>query len=339
MPTLPAFDVKTNINKSPHVVILGAGASRAAFPNGEASGKKIPLMNDIMDMIGLKDIIESEGINADYSNFEALYDDLVTKNANSEAVRMIEQKVYDYFSSMSLPPKPTLYDYLILSLRKKDIIASFNWDPFLAQAFRRNMHIVEPPRIVFLHGNVEIGVCIEHRRKGYVSQRCEVCQKQLTKTKLLYPVKHKDYNSDPFILNEWEELRLQLNHAYMLTVFGYSAPNTDVEAKKLMLEVWKTNSTFELAEVDIIDKKKRDDLGKTWAEFYHGNHYGTYKNIFRTLLFRFPRRSCEALAMATLQNHPWHDNPFPRFKTLDKLHRWLQPLINEEKEGKFSRAA
>jgi len=336
MPTLPAFDVKTNINKSPHVVILGAGASRAAFPNGETSGKIIPLMNDIMDVIALKDIIESEGINADYSNFEALYDDLVTKNTNLEAVKEIDEKVYNYFSSMRLPPEPTLYDYLILSLRKKDIIASFNWDPFLAQAFRRNMHIVEPPRIVFLHGNVEIGVCIEHRQKGYISQRCGVCQKYLTKTKLLYPVKHKDYNSDPFILNEWEELRLQLNYAYILTIFGYSAPNTDVEAKKLMLEVWKKNSTLELAEVDIIDKKERAELEKTWEDFYHSHHYGIYKSIFNTFLFRFPRRSCEAFAMATLQCDPWHDNPFPKFKTLDELHRWLQPLIDEENEGKFS---
>ena len=30
----------------PHVVILGAGASVATIPNGDANGKKISVMND-----------------------------------------------------------------------------------------------------------------------------------------------------------------------------------------------------------------------------------------------------------------------------------------------------
>ena len=40
----------------------------------------------------------------------------------------------DYFSSLALPEHPSIYDYLVLGLRPKDVIATFNWDPFLMLA-------------------------------------------------------------------------------------------------------------------------------------------------------------------------------------------------------------
>jgi hypothetical protein len=40
--------------------------------------------------------------------------------------------------------------------------------------------------------------------------------------------------------------------------------------------------------------------------------------------------------MATLQNVPWPDNPFPQFKSLPELHTWIAPLVAEENEGRFS---
>ena len=46
MPGLPAFDPRKQINHSPHVVILGAGASWAAFPSGDAKTKPLPLLVD-----------------------------------------------------------------------------------------------------------------------------------------------------------------------------------------------------------------------------------------------------------------------------------------------------
>ncbi|MDT8452640.1 MAG: hypothetical protein RQ936_07855, partial [Gammaproteobacteria bacterium] len=38
----------------PHVVILGAGASYAAFPNGDARGNKLPLMNNFVETLGIE---------------------------------------------------------------------------------------------------------------------------------------------------------------------------------------------------------------------------------------------------------------------------------------------
>ena len=87
----------------------------------------------------------------------------------------LEKVVHDYFAAMELPPEATIYDLLLLSLREKDLIASFNWDPFLAQAFKRNRVLRRLPKLSFLHGNVEIGSCAEHRRSGFLDQECSIC--------------------------------------------------------------------------------------------------------------------------------------------------------------------
>jgi len=42
----------------PHVVILGAGASYAAFPNGDKNRKKLPLMNNFVETLGIEELIE-----------------------------------------------------------------------------------------------------------------------------------------------------------------------------------------------------------------------------------------------------------------------------------------
>ena len=46
-------------------------------------------------------------------------------------------EIHDYFHSLRIPPTPTLYDHLLLALRKKDVVATFNWDPLLLQAAKR----------------------------------------------------------------------------------------------------------------------------------------------------------------------------------------------------------
>ncbi len=42
----------------PHVVLLGAGASRAAFPTGDVSGKRLPVMDDLVQTIGIAPLFE-----------------------------------------------------------------------------------------------------------------------------------------------------------------------------------------------------------------------------------------------------------------------------------------
>lgn len=47
----------------PHLVLLGAGASLAAFPNGDKNGLKLPLMNNFVETVeGLSDCFDKNGI-------------------------------------------------------------------------------------------------------------------------------------------------------------------------------------------------------------------------------------------------------------------------------------
>ena len=330
MPSLPPLDVKTNTNHAPHVIVLGAGASLAAFPNGDRHGATLPLMKNLIEKTGLLPVLGLHGIATPIDNFEAFYDHLASKGTNPVLQDAIEQTIRKYFAELELPDEATLYDYLLLSLREKDLIATFNWDPFLAQAYRRNAEIRRLPQIVFLHGNVAIGTCHAHRQKGFASDTCHKCNEVLTPTRLLYPVKQKNYTSDGFIANEWEMLRSFLGRAYMVTIFGYSAPATDIAARTLMLDGWKSNPTVELGHIDIVDIRPRAEIETSWSDFFVRQQYGTYDDMLDTYQFRHPRRSCDAFAMARLQQQPWSENPFPCFKELSRLHDWIKPLLDEE---------
>ena len=220
-----------------------------AFPNGDRRGMALPLMRNLVDTTGIAPLLKTHRIATSIVDFEAFHDDLATNGANPILARKIEDAVQTYFARLELPDDATLYDYLLLSLREKDLIATFNWDPFLAQAYRRNAQGRKLPQIVLLHGNVEIGACHDHMKKGFAFQTCSECAKPLAPSRLLYPVKQKDYNADALIKSEWDTLRWFLKRVYMVTIFGYSAPTTDVEARKLMLEEWRSNPSVELAPI------------------------------------------------------------------------------------------
>ena len=143
--------IKQVYNGGGHVVILGAGASIASsLRNPEKNGKKLPSMNNFIEIVGLQDIVDRVPDNLKATNFEKLYSNLHNDNPNSEFIKEIEKRVFDYFSSMKLPDEPTIYDYLVLSLRAKDAIATFNWDPFLYQAWCRCRQYTDdlPPDIL-----------------------------------------------------------------------------------------------------------------------------------------------------------------------------------------------
>ena len=53
----------------PHVIVLGAGASRATCPNGDKYDRILPLMKDFTEVIGLSSLISSWGIDPK-QNFE-----------------------------------------------------------------------------------------------------------------------------------------------------------------------------------------------------------------------------------------------------------------------------
>ena len=241
MPSLPP----PHANKlgAPHVVLLGAGASHACAPKGDLSGKILPLMANLVDVCGLEQILAEEGITYYSKNFEELYDSLFITDSKKGVLTKLENQIFNYFSELKIPNCLTLYDKLILSLRPKDLIATFNWDPLLLQAYRRNMKFCrgQLPGLVFLHGNVGIGYCEKHKKRNYSDQCCTVCGAPLMASPLLFPVSDKRYRENPFIDSEWKVFEEYLGRAYLVTIYGYSAPKSDMAARELMKKAWDKN--------------------------------------------------------------------------------------------------
>lgn len=321
----------------PHVVILGAGASRAAFPEGDKNGTVIPLNNDLIKLVDLEKDLKKHGLNVKNNNFEEVYSKIYESGKNPEFLETIESKVYDFFSSLELPDYPTIYDYLVLSLRPKDVIITFNWDPFLWMAARRNYKKVSLPHLIFLHGNVAVGYCHKCKQKGQKDFMCTKCGQRYNTSRLLYPIKRKDYNQDPGIWGEWKMLQKYLQYAYMLTIFGYSAPVSDVEAIELMKKAWQCPKIKQFEQIEIIHRpgKNVDDLFNTWKPFIFEGHYQNCDDFFSSWIATHPRRTCEAMWSQLMEAKFIEDNPVPRSVDFEKLWQWFWPLVVvEEKEKK-----
>ncbi len=317
----------------PHLVLLGAGASLAAVPNGDRRGVKPPLMANFISTLGLEPLLREHGVRRIPDNFEKLYTSLHGKPEYEALLVELEHRVYDYFSAFELPDSPTLYDHLLLSLREQDFIATFNWDPLLVQAYVRNRKVVpELPTMLFLHGSVAVGHCAEHPEKvGPVGIRCPACRTPFARTPLLFPVEKKDYAASPFMAREWNAIRTILKDAYMLTVFGYSAPKTDVEAVALLQGAWDSNSSREFLETEVIDLKPKEEVEATWEPFFFSHHYSVHSSFYDSTLGTHPRRSGEAVFRRTMMCEWLEQDHFPRHLDFGELYEWLQPFLAAER--------
>ena len=316
----------------PHVVILGAGASLQAFPDGDRKGQRLPLMDDLVEVVGLGSILEEQGISYADRNFEEIYSDLYEDSRYEYLIDIIRNRVREYFSQLGLPDYPTLYDHLVLSLREKDLIATFNWDPFLYHSCWRNNQRVKLPHVVYLHGNVAVGYCLENNAIGWIGSKCSKCGKNLTPSELLYPIRRKDYSQGSFITAEWETLRHALRHAYILTIFGYGAPQSDVEAIELMKSAWGDKYQRAIEQIEIIDIKGDAELQDTWKGFIHTHHYNVTNDFYKSLIGLFPRRTCEAQWNYDMPKKAafYPQNPIPRKLGFEELWEWYSPLIEAE---------
>ena len=166
----------------PHVVILGAGASIASFPHGDKNGKQLPSMDNFVNVLNLSSILDKTNIEYKNKNFEDVSSCLHRRREYDAIRHKLETAVSNYFSLLEISESPCVYDLLVLSLREKDVIATFNWDPFLMQAYLRNRHRFKLPRLLFLHGNVTIGFCLVDKELGINGTACSVCGNNLKPT-------------------------------------------------------------------------------------------------------------------------------------------------------------
>ena len=319
------------VDLHPHVVLLGAGASRAAFPNGDRSGKRIPLMNDLVEVIGLEPIIKQAGKGfGNQSNFEAIYSKLASNPQHVNITKKIEQKIEKYFSSLKLPNEATIYDRILLSLRKEDAVFTFNWDPFLFDAYRRNCKITPLPPIHFLHGNVRLGKCPNHEYWGEKQAKCPVCSAHLKGVPLLYPVGNKGYSNDPYIKKSWDVAREIFKKALVLTIFGYSAPDSDRDAVELLNSAWMGKSNRESEHVEIIDIVSESLLYKRWTGFTPTLHLHPIQNFNESWMAGWPRRSREAVWFPMKSGSPCQKFPLVSTENLAEIQKQIGEIAKWE---------
>lgn len=328
-------EIATVLPGKPHVLLLGAGASKAALPNGDKHGRAVPLLREVAENLTLVDHFPADLQELAVRDFEAAYSRLFDRGASDELSK-IESLIHDHFSNFELPDEPNLYDVINLSLRDKDAIFTFNWDPLLVQSQRRLARLgitTRLPKLFFLHGNVVVGFCTKDSTSGFVGRRCSRCQELFVPSVLLFPVEHKDYQSDSFITREWEAARYFLSTCFMFTVFGYSAPTTDKEAIELLKTAWGDISDRTMEQTEIINRPgaDHDKLRERWKPFIHTHHYDVLDSFYDSFIAKHPRRSLEAYWNQYIEAKFIPDNPVPQqFANFEAMSEWYGPILNAE---------
>ena len=132
-------------------------------------------------------------------------------------------------------------------------------------------------------------------------------------------------------------MEYELKHAERVTVFGYSAPETDVEAINLLQNAWGTPDERNMEQFELIDIREEKEATKSWESFIHSHHYDYCTSFFDSSIAWHPRKSVESYRHWALPTTPSEafqkGNPVPQnFKTLEKMWDWYSPLIKAEEE-------
>lgn len=318
----------------PHIVLLGAGASKATCLSGDRNGRTVPVMAELPTVLGLEEIVPVDLHPLLRTDFEAAYAQLATRDP--ALLDALNRRIHDYFASLELPDEPTIYDCLLLGLRRKDAIFTFNWDPLLVQARQRLAvrGVSALPDMFFLHGNVAVGKCAEHRTIGYHPGACRRCGRLLEPMRLLYPIGAKDYQDGTAVEGSWKTVQDGLAHAFWFTIFGYSAPASDVEAVRLLGEGWHRDGDKPVQPVEIIDRPGRDheELRGAWRSVIYRDHYSIEEDFFDSWIARHPRRTLEAHYRQNILGEWIDENPVPRATpSVDALIDWFEPLLAAER--------
>lgn len=128
-----------------------------------------------------------------------------------------------------------------------------------------------------------------------------------------------------------EAVKKHVKKAYMVTIFGYSAPTSDAEAIEMLKQAWGAVYERELEEIELIDIREESEVIKSWDQFIHTHHYSYHTSFFDSTLAKFPRRSCEA-TFDRLMNCRWLDDSkgFKDGMSFSEIDKKTYRLIEEE---------
>ncbi len=312
------------------------------FGSLDARGKRIPLLAEVADFLDLQKYFPKDLRLISISDFESAFSLLHSRDPQS--CIPIEHQIHEYFSAMLLPDELTIYDQLLLGLRRKDAIFTFNWDPLIVQSYSRIAESVgreHLPSIYFLHGNAAINncpTCVPNC--GIGKRKCPVCRVPMIQTQLVYPVGKKNYQSNFFIASQWEALAAYVKSASIFTIYGYSAPVSDVEAIEIFKEAWgeqvgtdwKDETVRRFEQIEIICRTGADHelLRDNWSSFIHTHHYDIYEDFASSWIGQFPRRTVEAYIRQILRAEWIEAIEKLGFSNFTDAINWHGKLIAEE---------
>ena len=121
----------------------------------------------------------------------------------------------------------------------------------------------------------------------------------------------------------------------MITVFGYGAPSSDVEAIKLFKSAWGALEDRSNEEFSFINIEDEETCIEKWKDFVYTHHYRYSQSFYDSYIAMFPRRSCQ-VEFATHHGNISHrtDLGFRKGLSFEDLMDMTYPLLCEEAEEK-----
>ena len=159
-----------------------------------------------------------------------------------------------------------------------------------------------------------------------------MCNAEFVPSRLRFPIEKKDYAEDEFIASSWENATWFLKSAFVLTIFGYSAPTSDTEAVDMMNLAWRGQRDKIVERVEVIDIQSRETLREKWKPFVSYDHDDYRKSLYDSWIAKYPRRSCEALYAPTVNGRPAEQFPIPQALNFKELYDWFTPIAQREVE-------
>ena len=137
---------------------------------------------------------------------------------------------------------------------------------------------------------------------------------------------------------QWDDFEAYLEDCSILTIFGYSAPKTDVEAiEKLQKAFARLYDNRFLDHIEIIEKPgfNRTEISEAWLELssHTHEHISLMESFYDSYLAQFPRRSIEGYFKSNIEGW-WGTSSISFTKdttTLDAVKSTISPLLKDEK--------
>lgn len=147
---------------------------------------------------------------------------------------------------------------------------------------------------------------------------------------MLYPVKNKEYFKDPYLSNSWDCARLFFKKDLILTIFGYSAPESDFSAVGLLQSAWMNEKSREIEHVETIDIICENELHRRWKKFSPNLHLHPRQKFNESWIAMWPRRSREAVFLAMSEGIPCREFPLSYTDDLTKLQSQVREIAKWE---------